>query len=113
MLLDVDLILKLACLLITASVGLIVFSLISMKFVFKLACLLIIALVGASVSEYINSHIPKKDEVIITEKDIWHDFSIDKIVIDVDGTEVILSASAEELLRRLSTKRQKSSLLYN
>ena len=114
--------LKLACLLITASAGLIVFSFVSMEFVFKLACLLITApvgasavIIGASVSEYIHSNKSKKrkeDEVIITEKAILHDLSIDKIVIDVDGKDVFLSASAEELLRRLLTKREKSSLLY-
>ena len=50
--------------------------------------------------------------LIILEKDIYEDLDTDKIVIDVDGTDAILSVSAEEYLRVLSTKRQKSSLLY-
>ena len=59
--------LKLACLLITASAGSIVFSFISMEFVLKLACLLITATVGASAvmigvsaSEFVYSHTSKK-----------------------------------------------------
>ena len=111
--------LKLACLFITASAGLIALSFVSMEYVFKLACLLITATVGVSVvmigetvSEYVQPHTSKKEDVIILEKDIDEDTGIDKIVIDVNGTDVILSASAEEYLRVLSTKRQKSSLLY-
>ena len=112
--------LKLAVLLTTASAGLIVFSFVSMEYVFKLACLLITAtvggsavMIGVSVSEYVHSHASKKeDEVIILEKDIYEDNGTDKIVIDVDGTDAILSVSAEEYLRVLSTKRQNSSLLY-
>ena len=61
---------------------------------------------------FVSKKKKKEDEVIILEKDIYEDLDIDKIVIDVDGTDVILSASAEELLRRLLTKREKSSLLY-
>ena len=59
--------LKLACLLITASAGLIVFSFVSIEFVIKLACLLITApvgasvlMIGASVSEYVHSHTSNK-----------------------------------------------------
>ena len=113
--------LKLACLFITASAALFGFSFVSMQYVFKLACLLIAAPIGASVlmigdsvSLYMASKTSKKkeDEVIILEKDIDEDNGIGKIVIDVKGTDVILSASAEEYLRVLSTKRQKSSLLY-
>ena len=58
------------------------------------------------------SYFKKEDEVIILEKDIYEDLGTNKIVIDVDGTDAILSVSAEEYLRVLSTKRQKSSLLY-
>ena len=54
----------------------------------------------------------KEDEVIILEKDNYEDLGTDKIVIDVDGTDAILSVSSEEYLRVLSAKRQKSSLLY-
>ena len=112
--------LNLAFILITASTGLTAPSFVSMEYVFKLVCLLITAtvgitavLIGASVSEYVHSHTSKKeDEVIILEKDIYEDLGTDKIVIDVDGTDAILSVSAEEYLRVLSTKRQKSSLLY-
>ena len=112
--------LKLALLLITASAGMIAFSFVSMEYVFKLACILITATIGASavmigvsVSEYVHSHTSKKDDdLIILEKDIYEDIGTDKIVIDVDGTDAILSVSAEEYLRVLSTQRQKSSLLY-
>ena len=37
---------------------------------------------------------------------------IDKIAIDVGGKDVILSITAEEKLRKLLNKREKSSLLY-
>ena len=86
-----------------------------MEFILKPSTLLITTSVGGGlIAFYFRSKKKKKEEeIIITEKDIWHDLSIDEIVIDVDGTDVILSASAEELLRRLSTKRQNSSLLYN
>ena len=107
---------------ITASAGLIVFSFVSMEYVFKVACLLITAAVGASavmigtsVSDYVHSRASKKDggEVVVTAEDIYEDIGTDKIVIDVDGTDAILSISAEEYLRVLSTKRQNSSLLYS
>ena len=113
--------LTLAWLFITVSAALFAFSFVSMQYVIKLACILITAPVGASflmigdsISLYIASKTSKKkeSEVIILEKDIDEDEGIGKIVIDVDGTDVILSASAEEYLRVLSTKRQKSSLLY-
>ena len=102
------------------TAGLIALSFVSMEYVFKLACLLITAtvgvsvvMIGASVSEYVHSHTSKKeDEVIILEKDIYEDLGTNKISIDVNGTDAILSVSAEEYLRVLSTKRQKSSLLY-
>ena len=86
-----------------------------MEFIFKPSTLLITASVGAGLIAYsfVSKKKKKEDEVIILEKDIYEDLGIEKIVIDVDGTDVILSASAEELLLRLLTKRQKSSLLYN
>ena len=114
--------LKLACILITASAGLFILSFVSMEFVSKLAGLLITASVVSSavfiwvlISEFMHFHTSKKkkDEVIILEKHINEDEDLDKIVIDVGGTDAFLSVSAEELLRKLSIKRQKSSLLYN
>ena len=84
-----------------------------MEFIFKPSTLLITASLGAGLIAYSFVSKKKEDEVIILEKDIYEDYGIEKIVIDVDGTDVILSASAEELLLRLLTKRQKSSLLYN
>ena len=78
-----------------------------MEFILKPSTLLITASVGVGLIAY--SFVSKKkkkkkeDEVIILEKDIYEDLVIDKVVIVVDGTDVILSVSAEELLRRLLT----------
>ena len=113
--------LKLACLLITASAGLIVFSFVPMEFVLKLACLLITATVGASAvmigvsaSEFVYSHTSQKNEkkVIASSADVYIDLHIDKVVIEAGGVEVTLSIRAEEYLRNLLNKREKSSLLY-
>ena len=106
--------LKLACLLITASAGLIVFSFVSMEFVLKLACLLITATVGVSASEFVYSHTSKKNEkeVIASSEDVYIDLHIDKVVIEAGGVEVTLSIRAEEYLRNILNKREKSSLLY-
>ena len=54
----------------------------------------------------------REEEVIAKAEDIYEDADIDKVVIDVGDQEIILSARAEELLRRLLIKREKSSLLY-
>ena len=54
----------------------------------------------------------EKEEVVALAEDIYEDHGIDKVVIVAGGREVILSISAEELLRRLLNKREKSSLMY-
>ena len=112
---------KLACLLITASAGLIVFSFVSMEFVLKLACRLITATVGASAVmigssalEFVYSHTSKNNEkeVIASSDDVYIDLHIDKVVIEAGRLEVTLSIRAEEYLRNLLNKREESSLLY-
>ena len=54
----------------------------------------------------------KEEEVVVTAEDIYEYNGIDKVAIDAGGTDVILSITAEEKLRKLLNKREKSSLLY-
>ena len=78
----------------------------------KLVCLA--AAVGVSTGLIVYYFGSKKDEeeVVATAEDIYEYNGIDKIAIDAGGTDVILSITAEEKLRKLLNKREKSSLLY-
>ena len=78
----------------------------------KLVCLA--AAVGVSTRLIVYYFGSKKDEeeVVATVEDIYEYNGIDKIAIDAGGTDVILSITAEEKLRKLLNKREKSSLLY-
>ena len=68
--------------------------------------------VGLIACSFVSKKKKHEEETITLEKDIFEDTGIDKIVIVVDGTDVILSVRAEEYMRRLLNKREKSSLLY-
>ena len=54
----------------------------------------------------------EEEEVVVTAEDIYEYSGIEKIAIDAGGKDVILSITAEEKLRKLLNKREKSSLLY-
>ena len=81
---------------------------------FNLPLVLTAASVGLSTGLIINYFGSKKDEeeVVVTAEDIYEYNGIDKIAIDVGGKDVIFSITAEEKLRKLLNKREKSSLLY-
>ena len=72
------------------------------------------ASVGLSTGLIIYYFGSKKDEeeVVVTAEDIYEYDGIDKVAIDTGDTDVILSITAEETLRKLLKKREKSSLLY-
>ena len=81
---------------------------------FNLPLVLIAVSVGLSTGLIIHYFGSKKDEeeVVVTAEDIYEYDGIDKIAIDAGGKDVILSITAEEKLRKLLNKREKSSLLY-
>ena len=81
---------------------------------FNLPLVLTAVSVGLSTGVIINYFGSKKDEeeVVVTAEDIYEYNGIDKIAIDAGGKDVILSITAEEKLRKLLNKREKSSLLY-
>ena len=81
---------------------------------FKLPLVLTTVSVGLSTGLIIHYFGSKKDgeEVVVTAEDIYEYNGIDKIAIDAGGKDVILSITAEEKLRKLLNKREKSSLLY-
>ena len=81
---------------------------------FNLPLVLTAVSVGLSTGLIINYFGSKKDEeeVVVTAEDIYEYNGIDKISIDAGGKDVILSITAEEKLRKLLNKREKSSLLY-
>ena len=60
---------------------------------------------------YFGSKKDEEEEAVVTAYDIYEN-GIDKIAIDAGGKDVILSITAEEKLRKLLNKREKSSLLY-
>ena len=82
--------------------------------VFNLPLVLTAASVGLSTGLIIYYFGSKKDEeeLVVTAEDIYEYSGIDKIAIDAGGKDVILSITAEEKLRKLLNKREKSSLLY-
>ena len=81
---------------------------------FNLPLVLTAVSVGLSTGLIIHYFGSKKDEeeVAVTAEDIYEYSGIDKIAIDAGGKDVILSITAEEKLRKLLNKREKSSLLY-
>ena len=81
---------------------------------FNLLLVLTTVSVGLSTGLIIHYFGSKKDEeeVVVTAEDIYEYNGIDKIAIDAGGKDVILSITAEEKLRKLLNKREKSSLLY-
>ena len=81
---------------------------------FNLPLVLTAASVGLSTGLIIHYFGSKKDdeEVVVTAEDIYEYSGIDKIAIDAGGKDVILSITAEEKLRKLLNKREKSSQLY-
>ena len=81
---------------------------------FNLPLVLTTVSVGLSTGLIIHYFGSKKDEeeVVVTAEDIYEYNGIDKIAIDAGGKDVILSITAEEKLRKLLNKREKSSLLY-
>ena len=81
---------------------------------FNLPLVLTAVSVGLSTGLIIHYFGSKKDEeeVVVTAEDIYEYDGIDKIAIDAGGKDVILSITAEEKLRKLLNKREKSSLLY-
>ena len=84
-----------------------------MGFILKLSCLLITASIGASAGLIAYYFVLKnEEEVIASADDIYEDPDIDKVVIDSGDREVILSMHAEKRLRKILNEREKSSLLY-
>ena len=81
---------------------------------FNLPLVLTAVSVGLSTGLIIHYFGSKKDEeeVVVTAEDIYEYNGIDKIAIDAGGKDVILSITAEEKLRKLLNKREKSSQLY-
>ena len=78
---------------------------------FNLPLILTAVSVGLSTGLIIHYFGSKEEEVVVTAEDIYEN-DIDKIAIDAGGKDVILSITAEEKLRKLLNKREKSSLLY-
>ena len=81
---------------------------------FNLPFVLTAASVGLSTGLIVYYFGSKKDEeeVVVTAEDIYEYNGTDKIAIDAGSKDVILSITAEEKLRKLLNKREKSSLLY-
>ena len=81
---------------------------------FNLPLVLTAVSVGLSTGLIIHYFGSKKDEeeAVVTAEDIYEYYDIDKIAIDAGGKDVILSITAEEKLRKLLNKREKSSQLY-
>ena len=84
-----------------------------MGFILKLSCLLITASVGASAG-LIACHfvLKNEEETVASADDIYEDLDIDKVLIDAGGREVILSIRAEKRLRKILNEREKSYSLY-
>ena len=82
---------------------------------FNLPLVLTAVSVGLStglIIHYFGSTKKDEEEVVVTAEDIYEYNGIEKIAIDAGGKDVILSITAEEKLRKLLNKREKSSLLY-
>ena len=78
---------------------------------FNLPLVLTAVSVGLSTGLIIHYFGSKEEELVVTAEDIYEN-DIDKIAIDAGGKDAILSITAEEKLRKLLNKREKSSLLY-
>ena len=75
-------------------------------------CLVASVGVSAGLITYYYAKEKNKKGVVVTADDIYHYNGIDNVVIDVGGTDVILSITAEEMLRKILNRKEKSSLLY-
>ena len=83
-----------------------------MGFIIKLSCLLITASVGASAGLIAYYFVSKNEEEVIAFADgIYEDPDIGKVVIESGGREVILSMRAEKWLRSILNERENSTLL--
>ena len=82
---------------------------------FNLPLVLTAASVGLSTGLIVYYFGSKKDEeeVVVTAEDIYEYNGMDKIAIDAGGTDVILSITAEEKLRKLLNKSETIMLLRN
>ena len=59
-----------------------------------------------------DNHFLSKEDVIASRDDIHEDSDMDRVVIDADDKEVILSIRAERRLLKLLNEREKRSSLY-
>ena len=78
----------------------------------KLVCLTVSVGVSTGLIVYYFGSKKDEEEVVVTAEDIYEYDGIDKVAIDTGGKDVILSITAEEKLRKLLNKKEKSSLLY-
>ena len=62
--------------------------------------------------EDVNHFLSKEEDVIASKDDIHEDSDMDRVVIDADDKEVILSIRAERRLLKLLNEREKRSSLY-
>ena len=67
---------------------------------------------GLSTGLIIHYFTKRNEEIFVTAEDIYVYGDIDKIAIEAGGKDVILTRSAEEKLRRIFGKREKSLSMY-
>ena len=79
---------------------------------FNLPFVLTAASVGLSTGLIIHYFTKRNEEIFVTAENIFVYNSIDKVGIQAGGKDVILTRSAEEKLRRLFDKREKSLSMY-
>ena len=79
---------------------------------FNIPFVLTAASVGFSTALIIYCFKKRNEEIFVTAEDIYVYSSIDKVGIEAGGKDVILTRSAEEKLRRLLNKREKSLSMY-
>ena len=65
-----------------------------------------------SKEEEYDNHFLSKEDVIASKDDIQEDSDMDRVVIDADDKEVILSIRAERRLLKLLNEREKRYSLY-
>ena len=85
----------------------------------KLSKFLLTISAGFTVAMTIDHFLPEEEEDVIDSKDviaskddIQEDSDMDRVVIDADDKEVILSIRAERRLLKLLNEREKRSSLY-
>ena len=79
---------------------------------FNLPFVLTAASVGLSTGLIIYYFTKRNEEIFVTAEDIYVYDDIDKVAIEVGGKDVILTRSAEQKLRRIFGKREKSLSMY-